>query len=94
MFHAAFAQFCYTGAKVATAGYFINYITETRPNTDSALGAKFLAVAQGCFALGGSLDLVSFPLSFFFYKDRTKKSDASLRFSPLRLSLPFPLCPV
>lgn len=27
-------------------------MTETRPNTSSALGAKFLAGAQGCFALG------------------------------------------
>lgn len=52
LFHAAFAQFCYTGAQVAIAGYFINYVTETRPNTDSSLGAKFLAGAQGAFALG------------------------------------------
>ena len=52
LFHAAFAQFCYTGAQVAIAGYFINYVTETRPNTDSALGSKFLAGAQGAFAMG------------------------------------------
>lgn len=52
LFHAAAAQWCYTGAQVAIAGYFINYITETRPGTSSALGAKFLAVAQGCFAVG------------------------------------------
>lgn len=26
LFHAAFAQFCYTGAQVAIAGYFINYV--------------------------------------------------------------------
>lgn len=52
LFHAAFAQFCYTGAQIAIAGYFINYVTETRPNTSSALGAKFLAGAQGAFALG------------------------------------------
>jgi FHS family L-fucose permease-like MFS transporter len=37
---------------VAIAGFFINYITETRSNTDSALGAKFLAGAQACFAVG------------------------------------------
>jgi MFS transporter, FHS family, L-fucose permease len=37
---------------VAIAGYFINYVTETRSHTDSALGAKFLAGAQGCFAVG------------------------------------------
>lgn len=52
LFHAAFAQFCYTGAQVAIASYFINYVTETRPNTSSALGAKFLAGAQGAFAAG------------------------------------------
>ncbi|THV03825.1 MFS general substrate transporter [Dendrothele bispora CBS 962.96] len=52
VFHAAWAQFCYTGAQVAIAGYFINYVTEVRPNTSSALGAKFLAIAQGCFAIG------------------------------------------
>jgi FHS family L-fucose permease-like MFS transporter len=52
LFHAAFAQFCYTGAQIAIAGYFINYVTETRPNTDSSLGAKFLAGAQGAFAMG------------------------------------------
>ncbi|KAF2475772.1 MFS general substrate transporter [Lindgomyces ingoldianus] len=52
LFHAAFAQFCYTGAQVAIAGAFINYVTETRENTDSALGARFLAGAQGAFALG------------------------------------------
>ncbi|RDW82492.1 MFS general substrate transporter-19 [Coleophoma cylindrospora] len=52
LFHAAFAQFCYTGAQVAIASYFINYVVQTRPNTDSALAAKFLAGAQGTFALG------------------------------------------
>jgi FHS family L-fucose permease-like MFS transporter len=52
LFHAAFAQFCYTGAQVAIASYFINYVTETRPNTSSSLGAKFLAGAQGAFAAG------------------------------------------
>ncbi|KAL2015005.1 hypothetical protein VTK56DRAFT_6538 [Thermocarpiscus australiensis] len=52
LFHAAFAQFCYTGAQVAIAGYFINYATETRPNTSSALGSKLLAGAQAAFAVG------------------------------------------
>lgn len=52
LFHAAAAQFCYTGSQVAIAGYFINYVTETRPGTDNALGAKFLAGAQGAFSLG------------------------------------------
>ncbi len=52
LFHAAFAQWCYTGAQVAIASYFINYVDETRSNTDSSLAAKFLAGAQGAFALG------------------------------------------
>lgn len=52
LFHATFAQFCYTGAQVAIAGYFINYVTETRPNTSSALASKFLAGAQGAFTAG------------------------------------------
>ncbi|KAJ9138652.1 MFS general substrate transporter [Pleurostoma richardsiae] len=52
LFHAAFAQLCYTGAQVAIASFFINYVTETRANTDSSLGAQFLAGAQGAFALG------------------------------------------
>ncbi|TDZ38722.1 Glucose/galactose transporter [Colletotrichum sidae] len=52
LFHASFAQFCYTGAQVAIAGFFINYVTERRENTDDALGAKFLAGAQAAFAVG------------------------------------------
>jgi len=52
LFHAAFAQFCYTGAQVAIAGFFINYVTERRPNTDSPLGSKFFAGAQAAFAVG------------------------------------------
>ncbi|POS76527.1 l-fucose permease [Diaporthe helianthi] len=52
LFHASFAQFCYTGAQVAIASYFINYATESRSNTDSALGSQFLAGAQGAFSVG------------------------------------------
>ncbi|KAL2215629.1 putative l-fucose permease [Thermoascus aurantiacus ATCC 26904] len=52
LFHAALAQFTYTGAQVAIAGYFINYAVETWPGTSSATGAKFLAGAQGAFAVG------------------------------------------
>ena len=33
-------------------GYFINYVAETRGNTSDALAARFLAGAQGAFALG------------------------------------------
>ncbi|RYP45093.1 hypothetical protein DL768_008524 [Monosporascus sp. mg162] len=52
LFHAAFAQFCYTGAQVAIAAYFINYAAYTRSNTDDALASQFLAGAQGAFAVG------------------------------------------
>lgn len=52
LFHATFAQFCYTGSQVAIAGYFINYVTETRPNTSSSTASRFLAGAQGAFACG------------------------------------------
>ncbi|KAF2717698.1 MFS general substrate transporter [Polychaeton citri CBS 116435] len=52
LFHAAFAQFCYTGAQIAIAGYFINYVTETRKGTPSATASQFLAGAQGAFAVG------------------------------------------
>ncbi|KAK4638601.1 L-fucose-proton symporter [Fulvia fulva] len=50
LFHAAFAQFCYTGAQVAIASYFINFANET--GKTSAVGAQLLAGAQGAFALG------------------------------------------
>ncbi|SMQ46510.1 unnamed protein product [Zymoseptoria tritici ST99CH_3D1] len=52
LFHAAFAQFCYTGAQVAVATYFINYVDETRANTGSDTAARFLAGAQAAFAIG------------------------------------------
>jgi fucose permease len=56
LFHATFAQFCYTGAQVAIAGAFINYVTETRVTsagtTSSADAARFLAGAQGTFTVG------------------------------------------
>lgn len=52
LFHAAIAQFCYTGAQVAIASSFINYAVYTRPNTDSSLAAKFFAGAQAAFAVG------------------------------------------
>jgi FHS family L-fucose permease-like MFS transporter len=56
LFHATFAQFCYTGAQVAIAGAFINYVTETRITptgpTSNSDASKFLAGAQGAFTLG------------------------------------------
>ncbi|KAK0275383.1 hypothetical protein LTR35_011085 [Friedmanniomyces endolithicus] len=72
LFHAAFAQFCYTGAQVAIAGYFINYVTETRPNTSASLAAQFLAGAQGAFAIGrftgvGIMKFVKPRWVFLFY---------------------------
>ena len=44
LFHATFAQFCYTGSQVAIAGYLINYIGEVREGTSDATAARFLAV--------------------------------------------------
>ncbi|KAI1632743.1 major facilitator superfamily domain-containing protein [Biscogniauxia mediterranea] len=52
LFHAAFAQFCYTGAQVAIAGYFINYVRDTQPRSDDPTAARLLAGAQGTFAAG------------------------------------------
>ncbi|PYH46085.1 putative l-fucose permease [Aspergillus saccharolyticus JOP 1030-1] len=52
LFHATLAQFTYTGAQVAIASYFINYVTETWPGTSSATASKYLAGAQGVFAIG------------------------------------------
>lgn len=62
LFHATFAQFCYTGAQVAIAGAFINYVTETREGTRSEDGARFLAGAQGVFTLGRFIG--SFAMNF------------------------------
>ncbi|KAJ5550647.1 Major facilitator superfamily domain general substrate transporter [Penicillium sp. DV-2018c] len=52
LFHATLAQFTYTGAQVAIAGYFINYIKDTWPGTPNSTSAKYLAGAQGAFAVG------------------------------------------
>ena len=59
LWFSAFSQFCYMGGQVAVAGYFVNYVTETRRNTSAAAGANFLAVAQGCFAIGRFLGTFS-----------------------------------
>ena len=56
LFHAAIAQFCSTGAQVAVAGAFINYIVETRLEAnvptpvDNAV--RILAGAHLIFTLG------------------------------------------
>ena len=52
LFHAAFAQFCYTGAQVAVATWFINYAVEGRPGTTSSTASGLLAGAQGAFTIG------------------------------------------
>ncbi|KAI1820133.1 MFS general substrate transporter [Xylaria intraflava] len=52
VFHAAFAQFCYTGAQVAIASYFINYVRETQPWSTDSSAARFLSGAQGGFSAG------------------------------------------
>lgn len=52
LFHAALAQFCYTGAQVAIASFFINYAVETRPNTSDDVGTRLFAGAQAAFAIG------------------------------------------
>jgi MFS transporter, FHS family, L-fucose permease len=52
LFHASFAQFCYTGAQVAIASFFINYATEMRKGTSDSMGAKLFAGAQAAFTVG------------------------------------------
>ncbi|KAG6024358.1 hypothetical protein E4U19_003834 [Claviceps sp. Clav32 group G5] len=52
LFHAAFAQFCYTGAQVGIASFFINYAVNTRLDTSDALAAKLFAGAQASFSIG------------------------------------------
>ncbi|KAM0722840.1 hypothetical protein Q7P37_001038 [Cladosporium fusiforme] len=52
LFHAAFAQFCYTGAQVGIAGFFINYVKDADPSYTDSTAAQMLAGAQGGFALG------------------------------------------
>lgn len=52
LFYGVAAQFCYVGAQVAYAGYFINFVTWVKPGTSHATGSNLLAGAQGCFAVG------------------------------------------
>jgi FHS family L-fucose permease-like MFS transporter len=63
LFFGVVAQFCYVGAQVAYAGYFINYVSWVRLGASHATGSNLLAVAQGCFAIsrfvaGGMLKFV------------------------------------
>jgi MFS transporter, FHS family, L-fucose permease len=52
LWHAAAAMFCYNGAQVSVAAYFINFAEDTRPDTSASRAAQIYAGAQGCFALG------------------------------------------
>lgn len=52
LFHAAFAQFCYTGAQIAIAAYFINYVLDKRPSTSKSMASQLFAGAQAAFAAG------------------------------------------
>ncbi|KAL9949606.1 hypothetical protein D7B24_002994 [Verticillium nonalfalfae] len=52
LFHAAFAQFCYTGAQVAIASFFINYVRETGAASTDSRASNLFAGAQGTFAAG------------------------------------------
>jgi FHS family L-fucose permease-like MFS transporter len=52
LFHAAFAQFCYTGAQVAIAAGFINYVTNMRPGTSNTTASQLFAGAQAAFTIG------------------------------------------
>lgn len=51
LFFGVAAQFAYVGAQCAVAGYFINYVAAVAGHEHDA-GAKLLAGAQGCFAVG------------------------------------------
>lgn len=50
LFHAAFAQFSYTGAQVAIASGFINYAVYA--GKSNSTGSKLYGGAQGAFAIG------------------------------------------
>ncbi|KAI9170904.1 L-fucose-proton symporter [Paramyrothecium foliicola] len=52
LFHASFAQFCYTGAQVAIASYAINYFVYARPGTSNSTGAQLFSGAQAAFTVG------------------------------------------
>ena len=71
LFHAAFAQFCYCGAQVAVATWFINYATETTKVSNST-ASNLLAGAQAAFTVGrvsgtGLMRFIRPRLVFLFY---------------------------
>jgi FHS family L-fucose permease-like MFS transporter len=51
LFHAAFAEFCYTGSQVAIASYAINYFTHVR-DIETSTGAALFSGAQAAFTVG------------------------------------------
>lgn len=71
LFHAAFAQFCYCGAQVAVATWFINYSVEST-NVTASTASALLAGAQAAFTVGrfsgtGLMRFVRPRLVFLFY---------------------------
>lgn len=48
LFLAVWSQFCYVGAQVAVANYFVNFVEET--GKESARASDLFAVAQGLYA--------------------------------------------
>jgi len=56
LFWGTAAQFCYVGAQVGIAGFFINYYRQARPDLSDTKahqqGSNFYAIAQGLFAIG------------------------------------------
>jgi FHS family L-fucose permease-like MFS transporter len=56
LFWGVAAQFCYVGAQVGIASFFINYFTQAHPNLSVTeahhQGANYYAIAQALFAVG------------------------------------------
>ena len=56
LFFGVAAQFCYVGAQVGIASFFINYFAEAHPNLNTTdahhQGANYYAIAQALFAVG------------------------------------------
>ncbi|CAJ2508894.1 Uu.00g139200.m01.CDS01 [Anthostomella pinea] len=64
LFLAVWSQFCYVGAQVAVANYFINFVQET--GLSKAIASDLLAVGQGLYALN------RFVAGFLMMKPRFK----------------------
>ena len=46
------AQFAYVGSQVAVASFFINYVTEQKPDLPTYQASNYLSLGQSCFAIG------------------------------------------